>query len=268
MENLQDYSDHSQESPTKEEEGSQSESPNKDQSESEREMQNKESNVELYRRIQREPRRITRSLLKHLSGEDYPSRSIMAVNYLPEVFRTVMASMSNEERILYNEGKVQYLLMMLYQDREFKSSFGSKEDFANHILKTVRSDDKYMNTNRTDETVQGAEVHEKYNNTNRVTEVIKRYEELHNSLAEKQKRGMRTKIPIKHVWTREEIDSFQEINKKYPKNNHKIAEQMGLHVNHIVYFKLMLQNRRKNKNKSNAPLRPSRKIQEDEDDSE
>lgn len=61
---------------------------------------------------------------------------------------------------------------------------------------------------KSDGVVDATQVFKK-NNADSTADVIKRYEEWHQSLAERQNRTMRGKIPHKHIWTNEEIERFK-----------------------------------------------------------
>ncbi|PRP80199.1 hypothetical protein PROFUN_12157 [Planoprotostelium fungivorum] len=195
--------------------------------------------------MQIQPRRITRGLKKQLAGELLPSRIVLPVNCLPDVFNAVMHGLDPQERVLYNEGKVQHLIMVQYHDKRFDVNFTSKEEFVAKTLETIRNDEKYKN-HKADAQLDPSRVYEK-NNVDTVAQVIKKYDEWFQSLSERQNRTMRGKIPYKHLWTADEIERLKEANRKYPRNNAKVAEIMGLHPNHIVYFKLALRQKRKSK---------------------
>lgn len=98
---------------------------------------------QIRQQMVREPRRITRGLMKVLAGELLPSRDILPVNCLPDVFNQVMEGLPPAERVLYNEGKVQHLIMVQYHDKRFSSNFSSQEEFIAKILELIQADGKY-----------------------------------------------------------------------------------------------------------------------------
>lgn len=101
-----------------------------------------EQQERMRQQLRRDPRRITRGLMKQLSGDLAPSRDLIGVNALPDVFLLIMDGLSTE-RVLYNEGKIHHLIMVQFHEKRFSADFTSVEDFANGLLDIVRAEEKY-----------------------------------------------------------------------------------------------------------------------------